>query len=286
MSQVLLIDKDPVTLTRCATDLRRVGYKVLAASSGSEGLEFLSGHTIDVVITTLASPDESGLNIVRTLFSHRSAAAFVVVTGSGTREAVAAMCRDAAAGRVTPAVDHARAVVAPASPPLDRRASVAPPRREPQEAHALMRWATAIVPIVESPRDPRTIAGWASWVAASPGTLRNWCRTARIGARRSLVFGRMLRAVLLGEEGRHRPENLLDIVDRRTLLGLLRYAGFKGERDLPTRVPEFLERQMLVRDAEALLAVARALDARGQPARTRGAADTCPKKPSLPCQTS
>jgi len=133
-----------------------------------------------------------------------------------------------------------------------------------EEAHAAARWARSVVRILDCPKDPRTIAGWGRWIAVSPGALRNWCRTAGIQARRSLLFGRLLRAVVLGENGRHRPENLLDVVDRRTLAALLRCAGFAGEHDFPKTPDEFLTRQRLVCDPDALAETRRALRDRQQ----------------------
>ncbi len=127
------------------------------------------------------------------------------------------------------------------------------------EAHSLARWARALVPIIDSPEDPRTLRQWGRWVAASPGALRTWCRAADIAPRRSLVFGRLLRAVCLSNNGRCKLENLLNVVDRRTLVGLMRFSGFTAAHDFPTSVSAFLERQTLIRDPVALLEVTRAL---------------------------
>jgi hypothetical protein len=131
------------------------------------------------------------------------------------------------------------------------------------ECHAAARWAAAITHIIDSPIDPRTIQGWSECVAASTATLKSWCATAGMGARQSLVFGRLLRAVVLSEGGRHRPETLLDVVEPRTLQGLLDLAGFRAQRQLPTEVDEFLTSQTLVRDRDALEALQRMLFARG-----------------------
>jgi len=81
----------------------------------------------------------------------------------------------------------------------------------------------------------------------------------RFTPRRSLIFGRLLRATKLGE-GRREPTGLLDVVDRRTLANLLILAGLSGQAGFPRNVNEFLDRQILIRDPEALLAVRRALD--------------------------
>ena len=138
-----------------------------------------------------------------------------------------------------------------------------PPRRidtpEIEEAHAAARWARALAPVITSAKDPRTVSGWSRLVFVSPGALRNWCRTAGVSARRSLVFARLLRAAFLSQGGRHRPEDLLDVVDRRTFVGLLKFAGLDPERPFPKSPEEFLQQQMLVRDADRLHEIRRAL---------------------------
>jgi hypothetical protein len=117
-----------------------------------------------------------------------------------------------------------------------------------------------VVPIIDSPTDPRTIELWGKAINASPSTIRNWCSTAGIGPRRSLVFGRLLRAVTLSERGMYKPEDLLDTTDRRTLVRLVRLAGLG--RDFPIDLEQFLDHQILVCDPDALLQVKGALKQR------------------------
>jgi hypothetical protein len=131
------------------------------------------------------------------------------------------------------------------------------------EAHAAARWAKAIVPLMDCPRDPKTIALWGDWIAVSPGALRNWCRTAGVSARRSLIFGRLLRAVHVSDGARHKPENVLDVVDRRTLAALLRFSGLNEHGDFPASVRQFLTIQTLIDDVDTLIEVERVLVARG-----------------------
>ncbi len=129
------------------------------------------------------------------------------------------------------------------------------------EAHAAARWANAVMPVFDSPRDPRTLADWSRCAAASPGTLKNWCRTARLSPRRSLVLARLLRVVLRRPQCGHAPHDLLDVVDRRTVAGLLRLAGIAtgNPADLPDDAETFLENQSLIRDPAALAELRRAL---------------------------
>jgi hypothetical protein len=129
-------------------------------------------------------------------------------------------------------------------------------------AHAAARLARVLTPIIDSQTDPRTLAEWSGVVSVSGGALKNWCRMAGISPRRFLVFGRLLRAVCLSERGRYKPENLLDVVDRRTLLGLLRCAGLDPQGEFPKDPDAFLGRQVLIRDPDALREFARALEMR------------------------
>ena len=62
--------------------------------------------------------------------------------------------------------------------------------------HAIRRWVGIVVPVIDSPRDPKTVADWACWVGVSRGALRGWCRTAGLQAGRSLSLARMLRVVV------------------------------------------------------------------------------------------
>src|SRR5262249_33722326 len=115
--------------------------------------------------------------------------------------------------------------------------------------------------VVDQSHDPRTLADWGRSVAVSSGAIRNWCQTAGISARNSLWFARTLRAVIeqFGTAGA--PENLLDIVDSRTLSRVLRAAGGTGDA-LPNGLQQFLNRQTFVTDNSAIAVVAAVLQAR------------------------
>jgi hypothetical protein len=49
------------------------------------------------------------------------------------------------------------------------------------------------------------------------------------------------------------------VVDRRTFVGLLKFAGLDPERPFPKSPEEFLQLQMLVRDPDRLFEIRRAL---------------------------
>jgi len=127
------------------------------------------------------------------------------------------------------------------------------------EAHAAARVVRALLAVVQTQDDPRTLAGWSRCSFASVGTIRNWCYTAGIPPRRCLVFGRLLRVVLRSNRERCRPENLLAVVDRRTLIRLFACAGFTAD-GFPNTVEEFLQRQTLIADEDFLRETRRAIN--------------------------
>jgi DNA-binding response OmpR family regulator len=255
MACVLLIGDDRAASNFFAGVLRSAGYDVLTADSGSEALRVLDTEHVDVGLLDLQLPDMSGLDLLRTMRSAHQDVSSVIVTGAGsTRSTVAAMRLGAVdvLDKPLPADDLLRCVGQALGPGNRIRGAEEDFRDEP---HAAVRWAQALIPVLDSPKDTKTITTWARLVVASPGALRNWCRTAHVPPRRSLVFARMLRVVQHSGQSHHRPENLLDVVDRRTLLSVIRLAGFPDEASLPRSVDDFLNGQILVRDSDTLHAV-------------------------------
>lgn len=129
----------------------------------------------------------------------------------------------------------------------------------PYRPHAVVRWANALAPVLGSPTDPRTIADWARIVFSSPGALRNWCYAASMSPRRSLIFARLLRAISASRRAHRRPEQLLDVVDARTIRAMLASAGFKAPSQVPSEIDEFIDRQRLIVDPTALAEVRTAI---------------------------
>jgi len=125
-------------------------------------------------------------------------------------------------------------------------------------SHAAERWATVVVLIVSSPADPKTLEAWARHVGASPGALRVWCRAARVRPKAALDCGRLLRAVVLARAtGKWDPQNLLDVIDHRTLTALLDRGGLPHEvssSEIPS-LESYLRNQALVTDPVNLGAV-------------------------------
>jgi CheY-like chemotaxis protein len=272
MAKLLLIDGDANNLTRHGGTLRRAGHEVLTAASGLHGLDLLDHQTVDVVVSELVLPDIPGLDILLRVRGKHGSLPFVVATRLASARNVVAAMRLGATDVVETPLSAARLLAlvrtALGDPEADRGNAQAElsDLADIDEAHAAARWARGVACVANARRDPKTIAGWSRLAYVSPGALKNWCHTAGIAPRRSLVFARLLRAVLLSHGGTRKPQDLIDVVDRRTLASLLRFGGFDLASGLPADAHEFLHRQTLVREPDALREVHRATGLQAVPA--------------------
>lgn len=128
-------------------------------------------------------------------------------------------------------------------------------------AHAAERLARAIVAAIGSPSDPRTLAGWAQSIGTSRGALRCWCSAAHVRPKDACDFARLLRAVVRARDFGWDLQNLLDIVDPRTLRSLLHRARISqiADRSTPPDPQDFIESQHLIADRLAVQAIRRTL---------------------------
>jgi DNA-binding response OmpR family regulator len=264
MSNLLLIDDDPTVLSTLESMLQGAGHCVVTASSGKQGIALLESRPVNMVLSELRMQDSSAFDVLRYLRRVHTEIPCIVMTACGsTRDAVEAMRLGAADFLEKPITEDPllhtieRAII---RADHQRPTGIVPDNEGAQVAHAAARWARSLVPIIDAPADPKTIEAWSRLLFVSPGALRNWCRTADMSPRQSLVFGRLLRAVARAR-GQHRPADLLDVVDLRTLRGLFKLVGLQ-EQDLPTDIEAFLRRQTLVTDADALTEIHRALEQR------------------------
>jgi ActR/RegA family two-component response regulator len=267
MSRILVVDDDIGTLETFSSLLQLDGHAVATSATGAAAAVTAEAFRPDIALVDLQLPDVSGLKVIEQLLHLHPGVACVLVTGYGTYEhaieavkcgavALAAkplfgdqllsVVRDVAQG-LTISRHHAWAERAQRHEPSTHEAC------EPQ-LHSVARWARLVMAVLDSPSDPRTLTEWGRVAAVSTGGLRNWCRTASLSARASLLFARVLRAVWLSRAGTNRAEDLLDIIDRRTLVKMLDAAG-GGDARLPGTVDDFLEQQEFIRDPRALESV-------------------------------
>jgi CheY-like chemotaxis protein len=259
MDRILVVSPNRSAFRGLGMLLRSADCEVYEASEAAEAVrtarEVRPGATLigDLV------PGTSSRDLVESLRRHVPSMVCLVVDtlgGTGMPDATAAAAHDRT--QVVPLTDALYAMRLLTS----MRTKVVETELDEPDAHALDRWAEPIVRIIGTRSDPRTLAEWGRSVGVSLGTLRNWCRTARLSAHRSLLFARVLRAVVHHQASGSRAEDLLNIVDRRTLAKLLQACG--SERlQLPPTIEDFLNGQRLIDNPAAVARVRAALSMMG-----------------------
>jgi hypothetical protein len=242
MTTVVVMDEDVAILERLAATLRQAGYEVRTASTG-----------VAVKVADDGSADLVASGI-------QWCAPGVAAAASARPDFVMALPIPRPAARAMPVSVSAAPVTSPPSAPP----AAEPGRAEPFECHAARRWAHAIIGLLEAQSDPRTLNHWGRIVGAAPGTLRGWCRMAGISSKNSLVLARLLRAVTQAQSRGWNPEQLLDVVDPRTLARMLSAGGLAHAAQGAT-IHELLARQSLVADRAAVDTLRRLLSERGLP---------------------
>ncbi|MBX3471282.1 MAG: sigma-54-dependent Fis family transcriptional regulator [Planctomycetes bacterium] len=105
-TRLLLVDDDPGLREVLRADLTDRGYEVLARARAAEGLATLeAGAPIDVVITDLNLPGESGLDLCARSARARPEVPVLVITGHGSLEAAVGAIRAGAYDFITKPFD-------------------------------------------------------------------------------------------------------------------------------------------------------------------------------------
>ncbi|MCB9358013.1 MAG: response regulator [Calditrichaeota bacterium] len=106
MTQVLVVDDDPLVLSGFKEILARAGYSVSACSSGQAALALLAEKRFSVVLTDLFMPRVSGMDVLNAALGADPDCVVVVVTGfASVRGAVDALRRGAADYIIKPCED-------------------------------------------------------------------------------------------------------------------------------------------------------------------------------------
>ena len=84
MTRILVIEDDQVFRGLVCKYLTHIGYEVLTASNGLEGVEVFRScpDLIDLVLTDLRMPVMTGIDAVHKIWSMRSDAKVICMTGS------------------------------------------------------------------------------------------------------------------------------------------------------------------------------------------------------------
>jgi CheY-like chemotaxis protein len=260
MARILVVDDDRVSIDTLGRLLRLARYDVATAVSGGDAVRVATEFNPDVAVIDLNLPDGSGIDLLRELRARMPWTACIMVTGYGSCQAMIDAMRAGSCDWLNKPFFAEEALTA------IRRALVGRIRSgghsmclPPAEPHAVTRLAHRVVTFVTSSEDVSSLHGFGRAVGVSPGCFRNWCRTAHVAPRSVLLFARALRAVWRSANESLGPENLLRIVDVRTLAKFLRASGGSDEH-LPETVGHFLERQQFIRNSDAVDAIRLALE--------------------------
>jgi hypothetical protein len=132
----------------------------------------------------------------------------------------------------------------------------------PQIAHPTStaeRWASYVLGVCKSDKDPRTLGIWAHEVAVSYTTLCESCRLIEVPPRSARDFSRVLRLMFMPSFEPRTLASFLDVSDRRTLDAILHKAGFGQSAAFsgPVSVVCFLDNQEFVARENAGLKIIR-----------------------------
>lgn len=87
---VLVLDDNELVRQLAVKTLERAGFKVLAARSGPEALEMAVGQQLDLLLTDVAMPQMSGIEVVERMRSHRPDLKILLMSGYNQDPEVAA----------------------------------------------------------------------------------------------------------------------------------------------------------------------------------------------------
>jgi len=92
---ILLIEDDLDVLSMMMKHLDRMGYNVITATDGMEGLKKLDSEDYDLVITDIVMPYVSGVGVVAAIKAKNPNIPVIAVTGYGKEPGAAAMEKNA-----------------------------------------------------------------------------------------------------------------------------------------------------------------------------------------------
>jgi two-component system cell cycle sensor histidine kinase/response regulator CckA len=88
---ILVVEDDLDVLSITVKHLKRLGYKVITATDGMEGLKQLQAHDYDLVITDIVMPYVSGVGVVTALKEKKPHIPVIAITGYGKEPEAAAI---------------------------------------------------------------------------------------------------------------------------------------------------------------------------------------------------
>ena len=89
MATVLVVDDDAGIRESAAMALEKVGLKTLQAGDTVEALQLLRAHRVDLVLSDIYMPGETGLTLLQAISERRDPPRVILMTARGTIETTA-----------------------------------------------------------------------------------------------------------------------------------------------------------------------------------------------------
>jgi CheY-like chemotaxis protein len=83
MTLVLVIEDEPLVRETIRLSLETAGYRVIVASDGRDGVNMLSHHEVNVVVTDLIMPEQEGLETIRIIRRDYPSIKVIAISGGG-----------------------------------------------------------------------------------------------------------------------------------------------------------------------------------------------------------
>ena len=100
-SRLLLIDDDINLCQVISYQLKKMGYEVDVANSGSEGLKAYKKGSYDIVLTDIQMPDISGIQVLQEIRKQNKEVVIILITAYGSVENALEACRMGADDYIT-----------------------------------------------------------------------------------------------------------------------------------------------------------------------------------------
>jgi len=95
MKTILVVEDDQEVLAMLLKNLKHLGYEVIQAVDGMEGLRKIETEQFDLVITDIVMPFISGLGVVSALKRKKPEIPVIAITGFGKEPEAAAVEKNA-----------------------------------------------------------------------------------------------------------------------------------------------------------------------------------------------
>jgi two-component system, NtrC family, response regulator AtoC len=100
-SQILIVDDDEAIRELLKEFFQGLGYGVVTAVNGSEGLRLISRHSFDCIISDHLMPDMNGLELLEQIREQNKKVPFLMITGYPTIETAVEVMKQGAYDYIT-----------------------------------------------------------------------------------------------------------------------------------------------------------------------------------------